>query len=236
MADPTASSESTGYGQQEPGDSNSDADVWTFIGKQLIAQLEKMKLCQVKKVNGGDTLAAPGTVDVLLLVSLIDSNGGALLQGTVYGIPWFRYGGGKNAVVIDPQVGDIGFLVAEDRDISGVKKAVTEGKDPQTTPGSFRKNSISDAIYVGQALSKDAPDQYIWFMPDGGIKIADKYGNVIQIDTHGINITVAPGKFMDVAGAVRASGIVQAGHGGVDQIGLQTHTHPSNGAPPTPGT
>ena len=38
------------------------------------------------------------------------------------------------------------------------------------------------------------------------------------------------------AGNIATSGNVIAGSGGADQVGLQSHTHPNNGQPPTPGT
>lgn len=39
-----------------------------------------------------------------------------------------------------------------------------------------------------------------------------------------------------VTGNVTVNGTVIAGDGGADQVGLQTHTHPGNNQPPTPGT
>lgn len=39
-----------------------------------------------------------------------------------------------------------------------------------------------------------------------------------------------------LTGNLQVTGSVIAGFGGVDQVGLQTHTHASNGTPPAPGT
>lgn len=41
---------------------------------------------------------------------------------------------------------------------------------------------------------------------------------------------------MKLTGNLQVTGSVIGGFGGVDQVGLQTHTHASNGTPPTPGT
>lgn len=39
-----------------------------------------------------------------------------------------------------------------------------------------------------------------------------------------------------LTGNLQVTGSVIAGFGGVDQVGLQTHTHTANGVPPTAGT
>lgn len=44
------------------------------------------------------------------------------------------------------------------------------------------------------------------------------------------------GTEMVIAGDIRATGNVTAGHGTADQVALQTHRHPGNNTPPTPGT
>lgn len=174
---------SFGYGQQDPNDSASDFNLITFIVRQMMAQLDTMKLVQVKAVHGGGgAIAAAGTVDVLLLVNQLDGNGNATQQGTVYGLPWYRLQGGKNAVICDPLVGDIGFVVCADRDISAVKNSKA-----QANPGSLRKFDIADGIYVGGILNA-VPDQYLAFA-DGKITLADKNGNSILLNSSGITLT-----------------------------------------------
>lgn len=193
-----SSSTSTGVGQQDPFDSNSANDVTFFIVRQMMAQLEKMKLVQVVKVTGGgNSVAAAGTVDVQLLVNQLDGGGNAIKQGVVYGVPWVRLQGGKSAVIVDPVKGDIGFVLCEDRDISNVKSAASGGKSPQANPGSYRRNSISDGIYIGAILGKDAPEQYLFFNPDGGTKLLDKFGNKVETLTSGIKITDKSGNVVE---------------------------------------
>ncbi|MGH8328021.1 MAG: baseplate assembly protein, partial [Steroidobacteraceae bacterium] len=61
-----------------------------------------------------------GTVDVQPLVETVDGSGRLWSLGTVYGAPFVRLQGGTSAVVLDPQVGDIGLAVVCDRDITSV--------------------------------------------------------------------------------------------------------------------
>lgn len=218
-----------GYGQQQPEDSGDPFNAISFLVRQLIAQMSTMKLVQVKAVHSDGAVAAAGTVDVLPLVNQIDGNNNGTPHGTVYGIPWFRLQGGLNAVICDPQVDDIGYVVVSDRDISNVKSTKA-----QANPGSFRKFDLADGIYVGGCLM-GTPEQYVLFTSDG-IKIADKNGNVLEMKNDGIHVTGG----LIVNGAITATGNITAGKDTGDQVGLQTHQHPTaaTGAPspPTPGT
>lgn len=233
MADNTPGSTSTtGYGQQTPYDANTDFAAAVFLTRQLIAQIETTKLVQVKKVTSNGTVAAAGTVDVLPLVNQVDSAGNATKHGIVHGIPWFRLQGGLNAVICDPVVDDIGYVVVSDRDISNVKSTKA-----QANPGSSRQFDLADGVYVGGILNA-APTQYVLFA-EAGIKIVDRHGNVIETTSSGITLTNAAGKTITmgasavtigadliVQGTVAATGAVSgAGHS------LSTHQHISN----TPG-
>lgn len=64
---------------------------------------------------------------------------------------------------MDPHVGDVGVIVTASRDISSVK--ATGGT--QSNPGSGRRFSLSDGIYLGTVISATAPTQYVQFNSDG---------------------------------------------------------------------
>ena len=108
-----------GYGQMSPYDTSSEFAVTSFIVRQMIAKLDTVKLVQVVAVHGGG-LNPAGTVDVFPLVCQVDGGFTGKPHGTVYGLPWSRVQGGQNAVVCDPQVNDVGYVVCADRDISKV--------------------------------------------------------------------------------------------------------------------
>lgn len=241
MTDPTAASGSTGAGQQDPGDSVSEFSVFRFRMQQILAQLDVMKLVKVVKVTGGG-IEGPGTVDVELLVNQIDGSDNASSSGTVYGLPWLRLQGGKNAVICDPKADDIGFVVCADRDISGVKS-----KKGVANPGSRRKFSVSDGVYIGGILN-GAPEQYILFSDDS-IKVVDKTGNVLEMTSTGIELTpsgvlpvkvngnlVVTGNFQLggtiqslpgalYTGAFQTSGDITAKAGTGGSVTLSTHRH-----------
>lgn len=223
---------STGVGQLDPFDSTSDFSVIAFIVRMMMSQLDTMKLVKVVGVTGGGgAIAKAGTVDVQPLVSLIDGAGNATPQGVVYGIPWWRLQSGANAVICDPVVGDIGYVLCADRDTSGVLAAAGAGKESLvSTPGSYRQMNIADGIYVGGVLNK-IPERYIAFTADS-IKIADQNGNVIEMTPDGIKLTGE----VTVQGNLFVTGDVKALSGGAEFVTLLDHRHPANFAPPLPGS
>lgn len=186
---------SFGYGQQDPNDASDDFNKTSFLVRQMIGRMDTMKLVQVKAVHpaeGDGEVKAAGTVDVQPLVNQIDGGANATPHGTVYGIPWSRNQGGKNAVVCDPEVGDIGYVVVSDRDISALKAA-----KKRSNPGSFRQFNIADGVYAGGALNV-APEQYLVFTSTG-VRLVDKNGNSIATTADGMTLTDSKGNVVSMA-------------------------------------
>lgn len=236
------------YGQAGLGDDTSEENILAFYARQSTAYLFTGFPVVVKKVTGGG-VDTPPTVDVQPLVKQIDVQGNATSHGVIFGLPVMRIQGGKGAIIADPVAGDIGWVLAADRDISAVKS--NQGKE--STPGSFRRHSMADGIYMGAILNPGVPDNYVQFTTDGvkvfgkggnsillnatGLEVDDKNGNKIKMTSTGINLN---GVIIDSSGNITTPGGVTAGSGGVDQVTLQHHVHPTAalGPPsqPTPGT
>jgi hypothetical protein len=81
-----------------------------FIIQQLISNIQTMIPVEVTSVSvPTDTLAPIGRCSVKILVQQIDGNNNVYSGGTVINVPYLRVQGGKNAVVLDPVVGDVGL-------------------------------------------------------------------------------------------------------------------------------
>lgn len=220
-----------GYGQINPiTDGASDLQVILAAARSLIERIDVMKLVKVTAIHPGKgTPPVGGIVDVQLLVSQIDGAGNPVQHGIVFGIPVFRLQAGPWAIIADPAVGDYGFLVCADRDSSLVLK-----QPGIANPGSRRRYSVSDGVYLGGVGSMNpAPTAYLQLNSDGSLNLTDKFGNVVKTSNSGIAITGN----VEVTGNITATGTITALAGSpATKVGLSTHTHPSNGAPPTPGT
>lgn len=213
-----------GYGQQAPGDASTEFLRISFIIRQALGLVRTMIPVKVISCTNAGALTTVGFVKVQPLVNMLDGIGQATEHGIINKVPYFRLQGGSNAVILDPVAGDLGHMIVADRDISSVKE-----KKGIANPGSLRKHDLSDGIYMGGILNA-APDQYVQFTSTG-IVIADKNGNKMEMKSGSIDFTTV---------AIRVNGNVIAGFGTGDQVGLQTHQHPTaaTGAPspPTPGS
>jgi hypothetical protein len=155
-------SDNDGYqGVQKPNSASSEYNAMSFLVQQIINGRNIATLVKIMGVTSAGGLALAGTVDVLPLVNQLDGNGNAVAHGTVNDIPYYRMQGGANAVIMDPQVGDIGICVFADRDISSVR-----ANKAAANPGSFRRSDMADGLYLGGVLN-GVPNQYMMFTEDG---------------------------------------------------------------------
>lgn len=162
--------------KQTVSTANGDFNALTFLVNQMLGRINTATLVRVEAVYS-EGVEATGLVDVTPLVNQVDNAGNNVPNATIFGVPFMRIQGGLNAVVVDPQVGDIGFCIFADSDISTVK--ATSQPAP---PSSDRTFSMSDALYVGGWNNVQAPQRYIRVSDDG---IA------IEADTAALKINAA---------------------------------------------
>lgn len=219
--------------QQSPETTASEVKLLQFVIQQMLNRIATVTLVKVLKVTNNGGISPVGTVDVQPLVNQMTADGQPVPHGTLFNIPYFRLQGGGNAIILDPQVGDIGMCGFCSRDISAVKTAKAVAN-----PGSKRQFDYADGLYFGGFLN-GAPTQYIAYSEDG-IKIVSPVKVLIQAPeieldgpvrmTSTINAdgVVTIDASVEVTGDVVASGIslVTHTHGGVESGG-------SNTGPPT---
>lgn len=148
-------------GQQDATSGMSEFNSQAFLIYQMIGRLNFSKMVKVLAVYNVGAAEPVGYVDIQPMVNQLDGNNNAEPFAPIYGVPYFRLQGGKNAIIIDPQVGDIGMAAFADRDISNVKKT-----KEISNPGSFRRYSLADAMYFGGLLN-GTPDQFVRFSAEG---------------------------------------------------------------------
>ena len=228
-------------GQFGATNTTSETNGMTFLVSQMMGRISTatpVKVMAVYPAAVGDLTATLGTVDVLPLVNQQDGAGKITKHQTVYGISYSRIQGGKSAIIMDPKVGDRGWLISASRDISSVK-----ANRDQANPGSRRRFSLSDGMFVGGLLN-DKPTNYIQVDDVLGVVIntpknlaVTVQGNA-SITVTGTNTVTAPTTAF--VGNITATGEITAGFGGADQVTLQKHEHPTTPdgpmAPPVPGT
>jgi hypothetical protein len=224
-------------GQQHSQSFGTQLSAIMFVISQMMNRMCTATLVQVKAVSNDGVDAAVGTVDVQPMVNQLDGAGVAVSHGTVYSLPYFRLQGGSNAVILDPNVGDIGLAVIADHDISSVKK-----NKAVSNPGSLRRFDMADGLYIGGFLNA-VPAQYIQFVnavggssptpaainivSTGKITLTDGAGSAISMNgdhtgamtfTNGLTINAT----VQVNGAVNATG--EGTFAGGHTVSKHTHT------------
>jgi adhesin HecA-like repeat protein len=159
-----------------PAEISADALRQELLIRTLLLGVRTAMPVKVIAVHPGTgTPPSIGTVDVQPLVQTVDGTGKLWSLGEVYGAQFLRLQAGSNAVVIDPQVGDIGLAVVCDRDISSVIAA----NGALSGPGSARTHHLSDMIYVASIISIAAITQYLMFS-SSGISVVSQQAVTLQ--------------------------------------------------------
>lgn len=180
---------------------SSEYNALTYVIRELLSTRSYVTLVQVVAVD------AAGTVDVQPMVNQIDADGAPIPHGVINGVPWFTLQAGLNAVVLTPEVNDIGLCVFADRDISSVvvNKAISN-------PGSMRQSDMADGLYLGGYLNAPAT-QYVKMGPDG-----------IEIISPSIVRITAPSVVVDAAALVALNTPLVSTDGNVSVGGGATGT------------
>lgn len=152
---------------QQPRNVATEYAALQFVFTTLLKRVQTAMPVKVMSVTNAGEVSAVGFVDVLPLVNQVTGEGESFPHATIYNVPYSRLQGGKNAVILDPQVGDIGVCVFASRDISAIKadpKAAVANDG--ANPGSGNTYDFTDAIYLGGILN-DVPEQFVRFSAEG---------------------------------------------------------------------
>lgn len=152
------------YGTRTSTSGSSKGNEQLFVIEALLSKVRTCYPVKVLAVTNEGGVEPIGYVDLQVLITQLDGDGNAIPHTTIYNVPYSRIQGGKNAVIIDPEVGDIGMAGFSAQDMSGVK--VAKGVAP---PGSKRRHHFSDAVYLFSIIAR-APEQYVRFY-NGGIEL-----------------------------------------------------------------
>lgn len=195
-----------------------------FVIRQALSKMQTAALVLVNACTNDGDVSPVGMVDIIPLVNQVDGSTppNPMPHGIIPNVPYLRVQGGTNAIIMDPQPGDIGIAVFASRDITVVKKSKAQGN-----PGSARQYDFSDGLYLGGVLN-GTPLQYIRFT-DNGIEIISPQQVTITAPNIVLNGALAQsGGDVTMAQKLTVMGdVIGAG------ISLQTHTHTSE-APGTP--
>jgi hypothetical protein len=157
--------------QQTASDSATEFAVLQFLISSYVAQMATSTLVRVISCTNSGGLSPWGMVDVQPVISQLSGDNTAVQHQRLFRLPYCRIQGGKNAVIIDPEAGDLGVAIFASRDISALKKQeaidqVASGDIRGVPPSSDRQFSMADGLYLGGVLNA-VPEQFVRFSTDG---------------------------------------------------------------------
>lgn len=157
-----------GYGFQTPYAVADEESLLRFFITSMLSRIQTVATVTVMACTNSGALSPVGTVDVQPNINQVTGNGTAVPHGTIYKVPYFRLQGGQgNAIILDPQPGDIGMCGFCSRDISALKASQGQAQAPATfNPGSSRSFDYADALYFGGFMNGPIT-QYIAFSASG---------------------------------------------------------------------
>ena len=185
-----------------------------FVIEQALSKVQTASLVQVQACSNDGADSPVGTVDVVILVNQQNGQGNPTPHVTMYEMPYLRVQGGANAVIMDPQPGDIGIAVFASRDITKVKSTKA-----QANPGSFRMHDFSDGLYMGGVLNGQ-PSQYVQFT-SAGVTIVSPTAITLQAPNIVLNGALQQaGGIATIAETLAVTGDVTA-----SGVSVKTHIH-----------
>lgn len=111
-------------------------------------------------------------VQVQPLIAIVTTDGSTVSRAQLASLPVMVLGAGNFMLNFNLNPGDIGWILANDRDISGFLQSYSE-----SAPNTYRKNSFADAVFVpdvmhGFTIASEDAANVVLQSTDGTVKIS----------------------------------------------------------------
>lgn len=154
-----------------PANNDTLAGAFAHIFDQFISNVNGMLPAQViaySPINGN----IPATVQVQPLIMLVDTNGNQIPRAQIANVPVLQIGSGGFLINFPIKTGDLGWIMANDRDISQFLSTYA-----QAQPNTFRKNDFADSIFIpgvlkGYTIASEDTNNLTLQNLDGTVKIS----------------------------------------------------------------
>jgi hypothetical protein len=126
-----------------PADNDTLAGVVSFAFNQLMRNVDGMLPARVLAYD-----RTANRVQVELMIAMLSTSGAKVSRAQIANIPVVNFGGGGYILNFPLTVGDLGFVLANDRDISLFLQNYAE-----SPPNTYRVKSFSDGVFIPSVLS-----------------------------------------------------------------------------------
>lgn len=158
---------------------------------------------------------------VVPMVKLLTTDNRQITRAQFASVPVLQLGGGGFVLSTNLKAGDLGWLKANDRDISLVLQAYKDN-----APNTLRKHSFADAVFIPDAMrgittAGGEAENFTLQSLDGSVRVS--------LGASSVNI-VAPGASIKLS----ASGIEMTGPVTINGIVFNSHVHGTSPGPSNP--
>ena len=195
----------------DPADNNSLAGTIRFAFSKLIQNVNGMLPAQVIEYD-----RVNNRVQVQLLISLITTDGSAVPRAQIASLPVAQFGGGGFFLSFPLNTGDLGWVLANDRDISNFLQTYA-----QSIPNTNRISQFSDGLFIpdimrGYTIAGENATSAVLQNIDGSVSIALSNTGVtitaaetVTINAgHNLNVNAAANMLFTIANGVGLLGVV----------------------------
>jgi len=158
---------------------------------------------------------------VVPMVKLLTTDNRQITRAQYASVPVLQLGGGGFVLSTNLKAGDLGWLKANDRDISLVLQAYKDN-----APNTLRKHSFADAVFIPDAMrgittAGGEAENFTLQSLDGSVRVS--------LGASSVNI-VAPGASIKLS----AAGVEMTGPVTINGIVFGTHKHGTSPGPSNP--
>ncbi len=192
----------------DPANNDTLAGAFRFIFSQFIKSIDTMLPARVIKFD-----RATNRVQVELLIAMITTDGSRVSRAQIASIPVFQIGGGNFFLNFNLNTGDLGWVIANDRDISNFLQTFTE-----SSPNTYRVKNFADAVFFPNVINN-----YTISPEDEGNAVLQNLSGTVKISlgTDSIVITapsVTINGDLKVTGELLALNGIEVSGGGVNSL------------------
>lgn len=188
----------------DPANEDNLPGLFRHVFNKLMQGVDGMLPARIVAVN--DDRNNP-RVTVLPLINIVTTGGGQVSRAQIASIPVFQFGAGGYMLSFPLNPGDLGWILASDRDISIFLQSYN-----QSQPQTFRKQNFADSLFIPDAMrgftidAEDA-DNPVFQKADGSVRLAlwPQFAKITAPRGLGINAQPNANAIFDMASTTKAS-------------------------------
>lgn len=208
-----------------PADAGTLAGVMGYAIRKALMNVEDMLPAKVIAYDRAKNLA-----QVQPLIAVLTTDGKTVSRAQVAEVPVLALGGGGYVVNFPLKPGDLGWIKANDRDISLYMQGLKEAR-----PNTLRLHSFADAMFVpdivrGYSIAGEDADAMVIQKLDGSVRIA-VHGDKLKITAPSVIVDTPTATF---TGNVQVNGTLTA-NTDVIAAGISGKGHTHTGVQPGGG-